>query len=151
MRILVDADALPADAKRILFRAVERVGVEVCLVANKPLRVPSGVTSVVVEGGFDVADDWIVERVQPGDLVVTADVPLAGRVVDKGASALDPRGYVYTEDVGKQRLANRDLMEDLRNAGLLQGGGPAPFSKKDAQKFANGLDTWLAKARRKPS
>lgn len=144
MRIYVDADALPGDARRILFRAAERVGVEVCLVANKPLRVPEGITSVVVGEGFDVADDWIVEHVQPGDLVVTADVPLAGRVVDRGACALDPRGHLYTD---KERLATRDLLEDLRNAGLLQGGGPAPFGKKDAQKFANGLDKWLARAR----
>lgn len=145
MKIWVDADALPGDARRILLRAAERVRVEVCLVANKPLRVPDGVTSVVVPGGFDVADDWIVERVQPGDLVVTADVPLASRVVDKGACALDPRGYLYTEDVVKMRLATRDLMEDLRGAGLLDGGGPPPFGKKDAQKFANGLDAWLAR------
>ena len=144
MRIYVDADALPGDARRILFRAAERVGLEVWLVANKPLRVPEGVRSVVVGEGFDVADDWIAERVQPGDLVVTADVPLAGRVVDRGACALDPRGYLYTD---KERLATRDLLEDLRNAGLLQGGGPPPFSRKDAQKFANALDTWLARAR----
>lgn len=144
MRIYVDADALPGDARRILFRAAERVGVEVCLVANKPLRVPDGITSVVVGEGFDVADDWIAEHVQPGDLVVTADVPLAGRVVDRGAQALDPRGYLYTD---KERLATRDLLEDLRNAGLLQGGGPAPFGKKDTQKFANALDAWLARSR----
>ena len=145
MRIIVDADALPGEARRVLLRAAERVGVEVCLVANKPLKVPPGVTSVVVEGGFNVADDWIVERVQPGDLVITADVPLASRVVDRGAEALDPRGYLYTEAVVKQRLATRNLMDDLRGAGLLGGGGPAPFGRKDVQKFANQLNAYLTR------
>ncbi len=146
----MDADALPADARRILLRAARRVGAEVVLVANKPLRALGDVTCVVVEAGFDVADDWIAERVEPGDLVVTADVPLAGRAVAKGACALDPRGYLYTEDLGTQRSAIRDLKEDLRNAGLLQGGGPAPFSKKDAHKFATSLDAWLGRARNQP-
>jgi len=150
MRILVDADALPTDARQILQRAAARVGAEILLVANKPLRVPDGVTCVVVAEGYNVADDWIAERVQPGDLVVTADVPLAGRAVEKGACALDPRGYLYTEDLGTERSAIRDLKEDLRNAGLLQGGGPAPFSKKDAHKFANALDAWLTKACQEP-
>lgn len=146
MRILVDADALPGDARQILLRAATRVGAEILLVANRPLRVPDGVTCVVVEEGYNVADDWIAERVRPGDLVVTADVPLAGRAVRQGACALDPRGFLYTEDQGAERSAIRDLKEDLRNAGLLQGGGPPPFSKKDAHKFANALDAWLTKA-----
>lgn len=148
MRILVDADALPGDARQILLRAAARVGAEILLVANKPLRAPDGVTCVVVEEGYNVADDWIAERVQPGDLVVTADVPLAGRAVARGACALDPRGFLYTEDQGTERSAIRDLKEDLRNAGLLQGGGPPPFNKRDAHRFANALDAWLARARR---
>ena len=149
MRILVDADALPADAKRILFRAAERLQIEICLVANKALRVPDSplFSSVLVGAGADVADNWIVEEVAAGDLVVTADIPLASRVVDKGGCALDPRGELYTDQNVKDRLATRNLMDDLRSSNALQGGGPAPFSKKDAQKFATKLDAYLVRGR----
>ena len=145
LSIFVDADALPGDAKRVLFRAAERTGVEVTLVANVPLSAPAGVETVVVSGGFNVADDWIVERVQAGDLVITADIPLASRVVDRGAVALDPRGHLYTEAMVKERLATRNLLDELRGANILQGGGPAPFGKRDVQRFANGLNAYLSR------
>lgn len=143
MTIYVDADALPGDAKRVLFRAAERTRTSVIMVANVPLSAPAGVQTVVVSGGFNVADDWIVEHVQPGDLVITADIPLASRVVDCGAVALDPRGHLYTEAVVKERLATRNLLDELRGANLLLGGGPAPFGKKDVQRFANHLNALL--------
>ena len=146
MKIYADGDALPGEAKRLLFKAAERTRQEIVVVANQPLKVPAHVHQVTVPGGFNGADDWIVERVEPGDLVVTADVPLASRVVDKGACALDPRGYLYTESVVKQRLATRNLMDDLRGAGLLLGGGPPPWGKKDAQKFANELNAYLTRS-----
>ena len=147
MRILVDADALPTDAKLILFRAAERVRVALVLVANKPLKTPPSqyLSSVVVGAGADIADDWIVERVELHDLVITADIPLASRVVDKGGQALDPRGDLYTEQNVKERLAMRNLLNDLRNSDTISGGGPAAFSKKDAQKFATQLNNYLCK------
>ena len=147
MRILVDGDALPTDAKHVLFRAAEKRGIHLCLVANKPLKVPNSpyLTSVVVEAGADVADDWIVAEAQPQDLIITADIPLANRVVNKGAIALDPRGDLYTQDNVKERLALRNLMDQLRGADVIQGGGPPPFTKKDVQKFASQLNSYLTR------
>lgn len=151
MHIWVDADACPNPVKEILYRAAERWRVEVILVANQPLRGPRSrhVRSVQVEGGFDVADRHIAERASPGDLVVTADIPLAALVVDKGALAINPRGELYTRDNIAQRLATRNLMEELRSAGV-QAGGPAPFHARDRQAFANQLDRILARHRDKP-
>ena len=147
MQILVDADALPGDAKAILFRAAERLRVFLVLVANKPLKVPHSayLSSVVVGAGADIADDWIVERVQLQDLVITADIPLASRVVAKGANALDPRGDLYSEQNVKEKLALRDLLSDLRGCDMLVGGGPATYTKKDSQKFACQLDSYLSR------
>ena len=146
MRILVDADALPKAAQKVLFRAVERVGVPMILVTNQYVRVPKSeyISSMTVPPGPDIADDRIVEMVQPGDLVVTADIPLADRVVSKGAYALNPRGELYTEDNVKDRLATRDLMSGLRDGGMITGGPPA-FNPKDVQAFANQLDRFLMK------
>jgi len=146
MRIYVDADGFPSVAKDLLIRAVIRVQVPLIFVANKPLRYePSAViSSIIVPAGPDVADDRIVERVEPGDLVITADIPLADRVVAKGAFALNYRGKLYTEDNIKDRLAMRDLMNGLRDSGMLTG-GPAAFGKKDCQAFINQLDSFLSR------
>jgi uncharacterized protein YaiI (UPF0178 family) len=121
------------------------------LVANTPLRAPSSsfVRSVRVGHGFDVADHWIVQQLQPGDLVVTADIPLAAEVIARGAHALDPRGELYSEDNVRERLAVRNLMQELRATGELIG-GPAPFGHADRQRFANHLDRLLTQ-RRGPS
>lgn len=147
MHIWVDADACPAPIKDILFRAAERVGVELTLVANHALRTPPSrhIRAVQVPGGFDVADRRILEQVQAGDLVITADIPLAAEVVAAGALALNPRGQLYTEANIRERLAMRDLMDTLRSAGEVTG-GPAALSNKDRQAFANQLDRLLAGA-----
>lgn len=147
MRIYVDADGLPKAAKDIVIRAAVRLRVPVVFVANKPFRLePSGfVSSLIVPEGPDVADDRIVELAAPGDLVITADIPLADRVVAKGGTALNPRGMLYTEENIKDRLATRDLLSELRNGGLMTG-GPPPFGRKDRQAFADQLDRFLVKS-----
>ena len=146
MQILVDADALPNVIKDILFRAVKRLRIPLTMVANQYVTVEKSkhIKSIVVSSGPDVADDRIVELVQQGDLVVTADIPLADRVVAKGAYALDPRGDLYTEENIKDRLAMRNLMNELRNGGVIEGGPPG-FSRKDRQAFANQLSRFLTK------
>jgi uncharacterized protein len=146
MQILVDADALPNAIKTLLFKAAERVKVRMVLVANEQLRVPMSeyISSLGVPAGFDVADDKIVEMVEPGDLVVTADIPLADRVIHKDATAINPRGTLYTEDNIKERLATRDMLEQLRSDGAVTG-GPPPFNQKDVQAFANQLDRFLTR------
>lgn len=144
-RIWVDADACPGVIKDILFRAAERTRVQVTLVANQWLRTPPSrfVDAIQVPGGFDVADSEIVERVRVGDLVVTQDIPLAARVLERGAVALNPRGEPYTPDNMAERLSMRNFMEELRGAGV-QTGGPAALHARDRQAFANQLDRWLA-------
>jgi uncharacterized protein len=143
-QIWVDADACPGPIKEILFRAAERAQVSVTLVANQVLRTPSTrwVRAIQVAGGFDVADDEIVQRVAPGDLVVTQDIPLAARVIDKGALALHPRGELYSAETIAQRLSMRNFMDELRGAGV-DTGGPSTFHARDRQAFANQLDRWL--------
>jgi len=150
MKIWVDADACPNVVKQILFRAAERIGVRLTLVANRPLQVPRSdhIRTMVVRAGFDVADRQIVELVESGDLVITADIPLAADVVEKGALALNPRGELYTEENIRERLAMRNLLDDLRSSGMVLG-GPASISKTDRQQFANALDRVLASAGRK--
>lgn len=147
MHIWVDADACPRVIKDILFRAALRLGLPMTLVANQQVAVPpgSGIRSVQVSQGFDVADNHIVQGAASGDLVITADIPLAAQVVDKGAFALNPRGEFYTRENIRQRLAMRNLMEELRSAGMASG-GPAALSQADRQAFANQLDAFLAKA-----
>lgn len=147
MRIWVDADACPGPIKEILYRAAERVGVELVLVANHALRVPRSalIRAVQVPGGFDVADKHIAGQLEPGDLVVTADIPLAAEAVARDALALNPRGELYTEDNVRERLALRDMMEELRSAGTMTG-GPAALSNRDRQAFANQLDRLLTRA-----
>ncbi|MGH6718837.1 MAG: YaiI/YqxD family protein [Alphaproteobacteria bacterium] len=144
-QVWVDADACPAVVKDILFRAADRAKVAVTLVANQWLRTPPSpwIRSLQVAGGFDVADTAIVERVNPGDLVVTQDIPLAARVLEKGGVAVNPRGDLYTPDNMAERLSMRNFMDELRGCGV-QTGGPAAFHARDRQAFANRLDRWLA-------
>jgi uncharacterized protein YaiI (UPF0178 family) len=144
-QIWVDGDACPAAIKEILFRAAERAQVHVTLVANQWLRTPPSrfIRALQVQGGYDVADSAIVERLQAGDLVVTQDIPLAARVIEKGGIAVNPRGERYTPDNIAERLSMRNFMEELRGAGV-QTGGPAAFHARDRQAFANQLDRWLA-------
>lgn len=147
-RIWVDADACPVVIKEIIFRAAERTRTETVLVANQWLRTPPSryIRSMQVAGGPDVADDAIVERVAAGDLVVTQDIPLAARVLEKQAAALNPRGEPYTANSIAERLSVRNFMEELRGAGI-QTGGPAALHPRDRQAFASQLDRWLAQNR----
>lgn len=145
-RIWVDADACPKVIKEILFRAADRVAVPVTLVANQPIQVPRSrhVRAVQVASGFDVADNYIVQQAQPGDLVITADIPLAAEVVAKGGLALNPRGELYTADNIRQRLNMRDFLDTLRGSGI-DTGGPAALSQAERMAFANQLDRFLAR------
>lgn len=147
MKIWVDADACPKVIKEILYRAAERARVELILVANQTLAVPRStlISSRTVAQGFDVADAAITGWAEPGDLVVTADIPLAAAVVEKGITAINPRGELYTNENVRQQLSMRDFMADLRGAGV-QTGGPATFNQRDRQAFANQLDRLLARA-----
>jgi uncharacterized protein YaiI (UPF0178 family) len=146
VQIWVDADACPKAIKEILFRAAKRTGVSLTLVANRHLSTPPSpfIRSVQVPAGFDVADHRIVQLVQPDDLVVTADIPLAALVVEKGAEALDPRGDLYTRENIGERLAVRDLMDQLRSTGM-ETGGPAALTRRDRLAFANQLDRLLTR------
>jgi|TARA_B110000438_G_scaffold265170_1_gene278308 hypothetical protein len=147
IKIYVDADACPGMVKEILYRISQRTGIEVILVANQPLstpRIPT-VRSIQVNQGFDVADDHIVTLVQKDDLVITADIPLAADVIDKGGKALNPRGELYTAANIKARLNMRDFMDSMRNSGVQVGGGPPPLSQRDRMDFANAIDRYIAK------
>ena len=146
MQIWVDADACPQPIKDILYRAAERAQITTTLVANTPLRTPPSpfIRALRVAKGFDVADSRIVQELEPGDLVVTADIPLAAEVIARGGVALDPRGELYSEDNVRERLAFRNLMQDLRSQGALLG-GPPPLGPSDRQRFANHLDHFLAR------
>jgi uncharacterized protein YaiI (UPF0178 family) len=143
-QVWVDADACPGVVKDILFRAAERARVAVTLVANQWLRTPpsSFVRALQVPGGCDVADDAIVELVQAGDLVVTQDIPLAARVLERGGVAISPRGERYTPDNIAERLSMRNFMDELRGSGV-QTSGPAAFHARDRQAFAGQLDRWV--------
>ncbi|WP_345316927.1 YaiI/YqxD family protein [Ferrimonas gelatinilytica] len=145
--LYVDADACPKVIKEILYRAADRAQLPLLLVANQGLTVPPSpyIKTLRVSAGFDVADNEIVQRCQAGDLVVTADIPLAAEVVAKGAVALNPRGELYTEHNIRARLNIRDFMDTLRSSGV-QTGGPPPLSQTERQAFANALDRYLAKA-----
>ena len=146
MQIWVDADATPAVVKEILFRAADRKQIRTTLVANKLLKVPPSpwIKALQVPHGFDVADNEIAARVEPGDLVITADIPLAAQVIEKGGHALNPRGEFYSPENIREALNLRDFMAGLRDAGLASSGPPA-FSQADRQAFANQLDRFLAK------
>ena len=146
MQIWIDGDACPVEIKELLYRAAVRVKVKLTLVANQSMRIPKSefISILTVPYGLNVADKQIVELLQPGDIVVTGDVPLAAHVVQKGGIALDPRGEVFTEENIGERITMRNLMDELRGSDLVTG-GPAPFGPKDKQAFANRLDRLLAK------
>ncbi len=148
MQIWVDGDACPGDAKALLFKAAVNRKVQVTVVANQSIATPKSpfIATIVVPSGMNVADRKIVELVSAGDLVITADIPLAADVVAKGGLALNPRGELYSDDNIGGRLAMRDLIDELRGAGLVTG-GPSGYSPKDRQAFANQLDKWLSKKR----
>ena len=149
MHIWVDADACPNTIKDILFRAAQRTETALTLVANQYIKVPPSphIKSIQVEQGFDVADNYIAQQANQGDIVITADIPLAADIVEKGAHGINPRGQLYTPDNIRQRLAMRNFMEEMRNAGQVSGGPPA-MNKTDIQAFANTFDRLLAKAKK---
>ncbi|MCK5726030.1 MAG: YaiI/YqxD family protein [Thiotrichaceae bacterium] len=144
MKIWVDADACPSVIKEILFRAADRTGLSLTLVANHRMQIPqrNNINFLQVSAGFDVADNEIVKRVNKDDLVITADIPLADEVITTGGRALSPRGELFTRDSIKERLSLRDFMETLRNSGV-NTGGPPPLSQADRQAFANELEKWI--------
>ncbi|MGH8067542.1 MAG: YaiI/YqxD family protein [Candidatus Entotheonellia bacterium] len=146
MRIWVDADACPAVIKGLLFRTADRLGIALTLVANQPLRTPPSpsIRVLQVSAGFDMVDHTIVQHVQAGDLVVTADIPLACRVIARGAHALNPRGTLYTRENIQEHLTMRHVMDELRQSGV-DTGGPSPFSPRDRQAFANQLHRLLTR------
>jgi uncharacterized protein YaiI (UPF0178 family) len=146
MQIWVDADACPVVIKEILFRAAQRVEVKTTLVANQELQIPGSdyIDTVQVRSGLDVADTYIVQHLSPGDLVVTADIPLAAAAIEQGAYALNPRGEFYSESNIRERLSLRNFLDELRSSGVDTGGPPA-FSRRDREAFANQLDRFLVK------
>ncbi|MGC2165726.1 MAG: YaiI/YqxD family protein [Gallionella sp.] len=150
MQIWVDADACPKVIKDILFRAAERGRIALTLVANKMLHCPPSkfIRSMQVPAGFDVADNKIAELTEPGDLVITADIPLAAQVISRGGHALNPRGEFYSAENIQERLTMRNFMESLRGSGI-ETGGPDTFKHSDRQAFANQLDRFLARHRDK--
>ena len=147
--IWVDGDACPTALKEILFRTAKRLEVPLVLVANAGMQYPKNkwIRLEIVSHGANVADDWIVEQMSPNDLVITGDIPLAARVVDKGGIAIGTRGEVFDDASVHDRLATRDLMEQFRAAGM-ETKGPKPLNSKDIQQFANSLDRWMAKRKR---
>lgn len=147
--IWVDADACPVPIKEMLFRAANRLQRPVTLVANHAMKVPASryVRLLRVQSGFDVADNEIVRRARPGDLVITSDIPLAAELLDKGAEALTPRGEKFSPDTIKAKLNMRDFMETMRSSGVEMHGGPPPLSNTDRKAFADQLDRWIARQR----
>ena len=143
-QIWVDADACPRTVKDILFRAAKRLEIKVTLVANQSVPLPKNrfITSVLVEAGFDVADNYIVQHAQPGDLIITADIPLAAELVEKKCAVINPRGELYSVDNIQERLNMRDFMDTLRGSGV-DTGGPPPLNQTDRRNFANQLDKHL--------
>lgn len=146
MEIWVDADACPKVIKEILFRIAERKKINVTLVANQSIATPPStfIKSIRVSAGFDVADNYIVQQAIKNDLVITADIPLAAEVIEKGAHALNPRGEMYSTETIKQKLVMRDLMDELRGSGEVTG-GPPPLNQRDRREFANQLDRFVEK------
>ncbi len=149
MKIWVDADACPVVIKNILFKAAQRTGIQLTLVANHPLHIPPlhCIKFLQVRSGFDVADNEIIKRLSVGDLVITSDIPLAAEVIEKGGHALNPRGELYSTDNIRERLNMRDFMDTLRSSGIVTGGPPA-LTQNDRKSFANQLDKLLTKSGR---
>jgi uncharacterized protein YaiI (UPF0178 family) len=149
LKIWIDADACPRPVKELVFRASERLNIPVVMVADRQVGRPGGslVSTIVVPKDMDSADKYIEQKVQESDLVITADLPLAAAVVEAGAVGINPRGEVYTEDNVRERLSMRDFLMGLRETGQ-ELGGPAPYSKKDREKFAASLDRELTRLRR---
>lgn len=149
MQIWIDADACPQDCKELLFKAAQKRQILVTLVSNSSLYIPRSpfINQVVVRDGMNIADRKIVELLSPGDLVITADIPLAADVVAQGAEALNPRGELYTNANIGERLAMRNLYDEMRGSGQVMR-GPQGFTAKNRQDFANQLDRWLTKAQR---
>lgn len=145
MTIWVDADACPKQIKAILFRAAERTGEQLCLVANQAMQTPpfKNIIAIQVAQGFDVADNEIVRRSEPGDLVITSDIPLVDELISKGVQALSPRGETFSANSIKAKLNMRDFMDTMRSSGI-HTGGPAQLSEADKREFANALDRYLA-------
>jgi uncharacterized protein YaiI (UPF0178 family) len=150
VKVWIDADACPRPVKDVVFKASRSRQFDVTLVANRPMTVPRGsrVTAVQVAAGLDVADAWLVQHAEPGDLVITADIPLAAELVAKEVTAMNPRGETYTTANVGERLAMRDFFTEARESGLIQGSGPPPYDGKAKRSFANALDRWLTKALR---
>lgn len=146
MRIWIDADACPKVIKEILYRAAERVQIPLTLVANMQLQHPKSdyIDSVKVDAGADVADAYIVDHCEPGDLAITADIPLAAGMIEKGGFALNPRGELYTPDNVRRALSVRNMMDEMRGAGVVTG-GPPPFNQADRMKFANQFDRFITR------
>jgi uncharacterized protein YaiI (UPF0178 family) len=147
MQIWIDGDACPVDAKELLFRTAERRKIKMTVVANSSIRIPRSefLFSLLVPDGANIADRKIVELLEPGDLVVTADIPLAADVIAKGGEALDPRGQLHTESSIGQRLAMRNLLDQMRGSGETIR-GPSGYSSNDRQAFANALDRWITRS-----
>lgn len=147
MKIWIDGDACPVDVKELLFRTAERRKINMTVVANSSIRIPRSeyLSSLLVTDGANIADRKIVELLEPGDLVVTADIPLAADVIAKGGEALDPRGELHTEATIGQRLAMRNLLDQMRGSGEVIR-GPSGYTANDRQAFANALDRWVTKA-----
>ena len=146
MKILIDADACPVAVKEILYKTSKRIGIELILVANQFMRIPQSdlIKSVIVNSGPDEADNHIVELTNEGDLIITADIPLADRVIKKSAVVIDPRGQLLNDNNIGEKLATRDLMDNLRTIGM-ETGGPKAYNVKDKEKFANQLHKYLTK------
>ncbi|HDZ55666.1 MAG TPA: YaiI/YqxD family protein [Pseudomonas xinjiangensis] len=147
MTLWIDADACPRPVRDIVVKAARRRQIELVLVANSPQQLPPGpgVRQVTVPSGPDVADQYIIDHSRPGDLVITADIPLAAGLVERNVTAINPRGEVYNQSNVRERLAVRNLMDELRGAGLAGKSGPAPYNDKDKQSFANSLDRLLSR------
>ncbi|HNX59132.1 MAG TPA: YaiI/YqxD family protein [Spirochaetota bacterium] len=150
MRIIIDADAAPSAIKEILFRASERLNAELILVANTPIRHPSSeiISMITVPNGPDEADDYIAEHAIEDDLVITADIPLAHRVIMKGSAVITPRGDILNRENIGERLAVRDMMDQLRSGGV-ETGGPPPFSNKDKAAFARSFEHAIARMKKR--